>query len=174
MSILKELNPQKGEVVRIKFKSINDLMDNINMPFHEVEEYYDLQNNIKAYIAGGDFLVDAAYSKDENSDDTYIEIKNHLDKTYCFPVHESAIVSIEIIESAETFVSNDLKIIAVRIGNEMYVNGHPMIWNESEQNEYSDKNKENHNRKLLRMFENFIADLAVQDSFQQLEEKEEG
>ena len=108
-------------------------------------------------------------SKDEDyKDDPYVEVRNHLDNEYAFAMHESAIDSIELVDAAETFVSNDLKIIAVRVDHEMYINGHPMIWNEKEQAENDDE-WVNHNRKLMRMFESFITDLAVKDSFQQEE-----
>lgn len=170
--MLKELNPQPGDVIKIKFKSVNQIArENLDTkPFHELEEYYDIQNNIKAYIAGGDFLVEAALDKDEEfKDDPYIEVKNHFDNNYNFCIHESVIESIEIADSAETFVSNDLKVIAVRIGNEMYINGHPMIWDER-RNDDNDDDKENHSRKLIRMFEGFIADLAVQDAFDKIGE----
>lgn len=175
---LKELNPQEGDVVRIKFKSINQIVsENIKIKtFHEIEEYYKIQDNVKAYIASGDFLVGAALCNDEDhEDDPYIEIKNHIDANYNFSIHESVIESIEIADAAETFMSNDLKLIAVRIGNEMFINGHPMIWDEekeeSEELRKSGDECENHNRKLIRMFENFITDLAVQDTFQQPEEE---
>lgn len=170
---LKELNPQKGDVIRIKFKSINKIVEeNItSKSFHEIEEYYHIQNNIKAYIAGGDFLVDGAICNDEDFEtDPYIEVKNHLDSNYSFSIHESVIESIEIADAAETFMSNDLKLVAVRIGDEMFINGHPMIWDEKAQNNDDDE-YENHNRKLIRMFESFITDLAVQDTFHQPEEE---
>lgn len=170
---LKELNPQEGDVIRIKFKSINKIVEeNIGTkPFHEIEDYYGLQNHIKAYISGGDFLVESAPCIDEDyKNDPYIEVKNHLDSKYSFAIHESTIESIEIADAAETFMSNDLKMIAVRIGNEMFINGHPMIWDEKDQID-DDDNYKNHNRKLIRMFESFITDLAVQDTFQQPEEE---
>lgn len=168
---LKELNPQEGDVVRIKFKPINQIMaEGIgNKSFHEIEEYFQIQSNIKAYISGGDFLVSAAICSDEEFEhNPYIEVKNHYDNEYGFCVHESVIESIEIIDAAEVFVSHDLKMLAVRIGHEMYINGHPMIWNERSQKS-EDSEYENHNRKLIRMFESFIADLAVRDTFQQEE-----
>ncbi len=172
MSRLAELNPQPGDIVRIKFKSINQIMhDGIatNKHFHDVEDYYDIQSNLKAYLSGGDFLVSAALCKDEGyEDDPHIEIKNHMDAIVHFPVHESILESIELTDAAETFMSHDLKMIAVRIGHEMFINGHPMIWDESSKKDDDDEWK-NHNRKLLRMFESFIADLAVQDAFKREE-----
>lgn len=167
MSILKKLNPQEGDVVRIKFKSINQIMaEGIGeKPFHEVEEYYGIQSNIKAYIAGGDFLVEAEVTTDDNyKDNPYIQIKNHLDAEYGFAVHENAIESIEIRDAAEVFMSHDLKMIAVRIDHEMYINGEPLIWDEVEKVE-DDEDYKNNNRKLIRMFESFITDLAVRDAF---------
>lgn len=171
---LKELNPQKGEVVRIKFKSINEIMstDINNKDFHEIEKFFQIQNNIKAYLASGDFLVAAAVSTDEDhAENPYIEVKNHLDHNYNFCIHESVIESIEMVDAAQTFCSHDLKLVAVRIGHEMYINGHPLIWNESELKD-EDDDYSNHNRKFISMLESFVADLAVRDAFK--EEKREG
>lgn len=168
MSKIKELNPQKGDVVKIKFKSVNQIVqENIEKKsFHDIEEYYNIQDNIKAYIAGGDFLVEGTVTTESGfENDPYISVKNHFDTSYDFPIHESAIETISIVEAAEVFISNDLKLIAVRIGNEMFINGHPMIWDESK-----DKNQPNNNRKLVRMMERFITDLAVQDSFEYTED----
>lgn len=168
MSRLRELNPQEGDVVHIKFKPINQIMEEGigEKPFHEIEEYYAIQSNVRAYIAGGDFLVAAEVTQDKNfQDDPYIEIKNHLDHTYGFAVHESVIESIEIRDASEIFVSHDLKMIAVRINHEMFINGEPLIWDEYKKAEDDDE-YENNNRKLIRMFESFITDLAVKDAFE--------
>lgn len=165
---LKELNPQDGEVIRVKFKPINQIMaEGIDgKSFHEIEEYFQIQDNIKAYISGGDFLVSGALSEEEEfKDNPYIEVTNHLDNNYQFTIHESVIESIEAVDAAEIFCSNDLKILAVRIGHEMYINGHPLIWNEKAKRADDDEWK-NHNRQFIRMFESFIADLAVRDTFQ--------
>jgi len=166
---LQQLNPQEGEVVKIKFKSINQIMDeNLDSkPFHEIYEHFEINDNVKAYVAGGHFLVAAAVNNDEDhKDDPYICVKNHLDHSYDFNVHESVIESIEAVDASEVFVSHDIKVIAVRIEHEMYINGAPLIWNEKE-NAKSDEKYVNHNRKLIRMFESFITDLAVRDTFQQ-------
>lgn len=164
---LKELNPQEGDVIRVKFKPINQIMEEKlgKKSFHEIEDYYGIQSNIKAYIAGGDFLVEGAITEEEgHEDDPYIQVKNHLDCEYGFDVHENVIESIEIVDAAEIFQSHDLKILAVRIGHEMYINGEPLIWNERQKQADDDEYK-NHNRKLIKMFESFIADLAVRDTF---------
>lgn len=168
---LQELNPQEGDVIKVKFKPINQIMDeNVDkMTFHEIEQYFQIQDNIKAYIASGDFLVESAICKDEEFEDNpYIEVKNHLDQEYIFTIHESVIDTIEIVDAAETFVSNDLRMIVIRIDHEMYINGAALIWDEQKKEKEDDKYK-NHNRKLIRMFENFITDLAVRDTFQQEE-----
>ena len=60
----------------------------------------------------------------------------------------------------------------VRVDDEMYINGQPLIWAEDRDRKKHEKRKdkddgeyENPNRKLLKMFENYIADLAVRESF---------
>ena len=50
----------------------------------------------------------------------------------------------------------------------MYINGHPLVWNEKENLDRDDEYV-NHNRKLIRMFEGFITDLAVRDTFSEEE-----
>lgn len=164
---LQQLNPKKGDVINIKFKSINQIMQEktANMAWHDIVEYYQIESNVKAYVTGGHFLVDGAITTDEDhKDDPYITVKNHLDHNYEFTIHESVIEKIEVVDAAEMFVSNSLKIVVVRIGYEMYINGQPMIWNE-EAHKTFDSKYDNHNRKLISMFEDFISDLAVRDTF---------
>ena len=182
MSILKELNPQKNEVVRIKFKTINDIMSQSTRDFCGTEEYYALRPNIKAYLHGGDFIVSEEVDLDDHDDKKtyYISVQNHLDKHYGFDVHDEVIESVEIISDAERFSSHNHGILAVRVDDEMYINGRPLIWDEDDQARrslkrgYGDEDAyKNPNRKLLKMFENFIADLAVRDSFQNMNEGEE-
>jgi len=179
MSVLKELNPHKGEVVRIKFKTINDIMATSKKDFEDTEDYYAFGFNIKAYLQGGDFIVANALNEDscENgiAKSNYISIQNHLDHNYSFNVYDDVIESIEIVDDAERFVSHDHRILVVRAGDEMYINGNPLIWNDGSclVSNIDDEEKVNPNRKLLKMFENFIADLAVKESFKDMNEGEE-
>jgi GH35 family endo-1,4-beta-xylanase len=177
MGKLKDLNPHKGEIVNIKFKSINEIMDNTVDDFHGTEETYEIADNIKAYIAGGHFIVSEILDEVDCKDDTEHNIKviNHLDCNYGLPVYEDAIESIEIVADSERFESKDHKILIVRVEDEMFINGHPLIWNERQDKKQHDRDSkksnnklkgkyENPNRKLLKMFENYIADMALKES----------
>lgn len=177
MSILTKLNPHKGEVIRVKFKTINDIIKVSNKTFHDTDEYYSLGTNVKAYLLGGDFLVKDAISTED--DTPYIVVQNHLDKSYSFDIHDEVIENIEIVSDAEKFISNDHGIMIVRVEDEMFINGKPLIWDEEEQKTKdrkrgygSDEVYQNPNRKLLKMFENYIADLAVRESFKDMNEGE--
>ena len=101
-----------------------------------------------------------------------MRVTNHLDCNHGFVVYEDSIESIEIVADSERFESRDHKLLVVRVEDEMFINGEPLIWNEvqkeKEHNNRSknkDKDFENPNRKLLKMFENYIADLALKESF---------
>ncbi len=172
MGKIKELNPQEGEVVKIKFKTMNEIIANSSEDFHDTNESYAFSENTKAYIAGSHFLVTEAYEprKDDKEGDEDITVRNHLDCVWDFTVFEDAIESIEIIDHAENFCSNDHKVLIVRVEDELFINGQPLIWNEDLQRKQHKQNGEegpykNENRKLLKMFENYIADLAVKESF---------
>lgn len=172
MSRLLEVNPHKSDVVRIKFKSINEIIANSGMSYGDAEDLYEIADNFRAYLSGGDFLVSESYEKEDGDDKGYIVLKNHLDLSHHFRVYDNAIESIEIVQDSEKFLSIDHKLLVVRVDNEMYINGVPMIWNEAanekdfnRRKHNADKEYENPNRKLLKIFENYIADLAVRESF---------
>jgi hypothetical protein len=178
MSKLRALNPQEGDVVKIKFKTINEITMEYGQGFSNADDEYEFGENIVAYSKGGQFLVgmgipaEVFNSKDED-DEMYIVVKNHLDHNYNFNVYESTIESIEIVDASETFFSANHELLVVRLDEEMYINGEPLIWNEDSQRKWHDRNKEeyeNPNRKLLKLFESFIADLAVRDSFRDMRE----
>lgn len=174
MSKLAKLKPDKNEVVKIKFKSFNEMLK-LGEHFHDSNDTYEFSENFKAYQAGGFFIVGGGYTKED--EDEYITVRNHLDNNYNFYVYEEVIESIEIVQDAEKFESFDHKVLVVRVEDELYVNGHPVIWNEdAERKEYNrskrsdDTPYENPNRKLLKIFENYIADLAVKESFKEMGE----
>lgn len=176
MSLLKAINPHKGEVVRIKFKSINDIILASGCSFSDTSDNYELGDNFKALLVGGDFLVvleidETSFTRDIN--ENFIKVLNHLDNGHHFAVYDNMIESISMVEDAEKFVSTDHNLIVVRVGNDLYINGVSLLGNEEEERaEHNrimkraiDKTEyENKNRKLLSIFENYITDLAVRDS----------
>lgn len=177
------LRPHKGDVVNIKFKSINEIMKESKSYFHDTEETYNIAENLKAYLSGGHFLVcevDCGADDNDDDDDTCISVINHLDCNSSFEVHDFVIDSIEIVNDSEKWISEDHRLMVVRIDNELFINGKPLIWNEKEERKehenkitrtgYKKEEYENHNRKLLKLLENYIADLAVKETFEQGEQ----
>jgi hypothetical protein len=176
MSILKKVNPKKNEVIRLKFKSIILILDELNVPYSEADDILSLSRNMRAYLQGGDFLVSEG-PKDDSGKGFYIVVKNHFDHDYDFEVSDSVLESAEIIEDPEFFSCRVLNVIVVRTGDELFINGHPLIGDEKNEevryNKYNAKkeNFKNKNRKLLKIFEDFITDMAVKDSLSQKGDK---
>lgn len=172
---IKLLNPKKNEVVRILFKSLNQILTDSMLPFSEADDQLSLGRNIRAILQGGDFIVsEPVRGEVDDSFGQYLTIKNHFDHDYDFDAHEIMIESIEIIDDPIIFSSPDMNLIVIRTGDELFINGSPLIGDEAdEEKDYHayGKNKglvyENKNRKLLNIFENFITDLAVKDSLSQ-------
>ena len=174
MSKIKSLNPKKNDVVRIKFKPITDFLDIGGLTFSEADDRFSVGKNIRAYLQGGDFLVDKNFDENDYEKDSghCLYIKNHLDHDYDFSVYDASIEEISIVDDAQVFCSQDHNIIVVRVGDELFINGAPIIGNElMEEKRHNRFNKKkesaeytNKNRKLLEIFENFIADLAVKES----------
>ena len=175
MSLLKAVNPHKGEVVRIKFKTINDIIHASGCSFSDTTDNYELDDNFKALLVGGDFLVDRVIdscSFTRDIEENFIKVLNHLDGG-TFNIFDNMIESVSIVQDAEKFVSTDHNLIVVRVGNDLYINGVSLLGDEEDQiaehnrimKRAVDKTEyENKNRKLLSIFENYITDLAVRDS----------
>jgi hypothetical protein len=172
MSKIKLSNPKRNEVVRIRFKTLDKILDDSGLPFSEADDQLAIGRNIRAVLQGGDFVVsEPAQGNDSDKFGQYITIKNHFDHDYEFDVHDIVLESIQIIDDPIMFSSQEMNLMVVRVGDEMFINGSPLIGdeleNEQDHHRYG-KNKgvpyENKNRKLLSIFENFIADIAVKDS----------
>ena len=172
MSKIKSINPKKNEIVRISFKSIDEILDESGLTFSEADEHFSIGRNIRAYLQGGDFLVsEPLHGEDADDYGKFFTVKNHFDHDYDFDIYDITIKSIEIVEDPIVFSSQEMNIMVVRVGYELFINGKPLIGNEVRSeidfNKYG-RNKgrsyENGNRKLLSIFENFIADLAVKES----------
>ncbi len=175
MNKIRDLGVKKNDIVRIKFKNLNAIIKDSNMPFQDLDEHLRLSSNMRAYYNGGDFLVSEDFNKDDFTEffGDVIHLKNHLDSDYGFEVCEYTIETIEIVNDARRFVSSDLDLIVVRVEDELYINGQPIIGDElqkkKEHNRYKSKKDSeeeyvNENRKLLKIFEEFITDIAMKDS----------
>jgi len=173
MNKIRNLGIKKNDIVRIKFKDLNRLVEQSNMAFQDLDESIGLSRNMRAYYNGGDFLVSLDFDRD-NTDSFLgdaIEVKNHFDNDYSFLVYEFAIESIEIVNDARRFISSELDLIVIRVEDELFINGRPVVGDEPEKiKQHKRYNKKdngeyvNENRKLLKIFEEFIADLAVKES----------
>jgi hypothetical protein len=173
MNKIRDLGIKKNDIVRVKFKDLNSIVKQSGLPFQDLDELLRLSSNMRAYYNGGDFLVSEDFDRD-NFDSTIgdaIEVKNHFDNDYSFLIYEFAIESIEIVNDARRFISSDFDIVVVRVDDELFINGKPVIGDEREKrkehNRYKKKEDDqyvNQGRKLLKIFEEFITDLAVSDS----------
>lgn len=176
-SKIKALRPQKDDIVNIKFKNLNDIIKNSKLSYHDTESTYCIADNVKAYLAGGHFVVKRFEIEKDYEEGFYFTVVNHLDYNHSFRVFDDAIESIEIVDDSEKWISVDHKLMVVRVDNELFINGEPLIWNEAEAKKEHDlrltkkgtdiDGYDNHNRKLLKLLENYIADLAVRETFSQ-------
>jgi len=113
---------EEGSVVRIKFKTIPEITKNmkLNGKLNFLSEY-DVGSNVNALVLGGDFIVvdiDAAKSTQEPN----IEIDNHFDGG-TFTVFSELIDTIEVIDIANKFASEDHGIVMVQVEDKIYING---------------------------------------------------
>ena len=176
-SKIKALYPQKDDIVNIKFKNINDIIKDSTCEFHDTEEKYAIADNVKAYLTGGHFVVKKFKADKEYEDGLILVVANHLDCNYSFRIYENTIESIEIVNDSEKWVSTDHRLMVVRVDSELFINGQPLIWNESQEKKEHEMcitkrgadadEYDSHNRKLLKLLENYIADLAVRETFSQ-------
>jgi hypothetical protein len=173
MNKIRDLGIKKNDVVRIKFKDINSIIKNSGIPFQDLDDDLRLSSNMRAYFNGGDFLVSEDFDtslKDSVFGDCVV-LKNHFDFDNNLQIYEYTIDTIDIVNDARRFVSSDLDLIVVRVEDELFINGQPLIGDELQKKKDHDRYKknnekpyENENRRLLSIFEEFIADLAVKDS----------
>jgi hypothetical protein len=173
MNKIRSLGVKKNDIIRVKFKNLNSLIKDSKMPFSDLDDLVRLSNNMRAYYNGGDFVAcedfDAKNSHDFLGD--AIHASNHLDHDYDFHIYDYCIESIEIVNDARRFVCTEMDLIVVRVDDELYINGKPLIGDEFDNqkefkrfNKNSDKEYVNKNFALLKIFEEFIADIAMRDS----------
>lgn len=176
MGMFKGLGIRKNDIVRIKFKNLNDIIDSGDMPFHDLDDQLSLSNNMRAYYSGGDFVVDEEFSS-ENTDPKFgegIRIKNHFDHNYDFMTYESCVDSIEVINDSRRFVSKEMGLVVIKVEGELFINGEPLIgdihdkkkdFERYEKRKNPDAEFKHPNMALLSIFEEFITDLAMKESF---------
>jgi hypothetical protein len=175
MNKIRDLGAKKNDIVRVKFKNLNSIVKESGMTFSDLDDTLRLSGNMRAYYNGGDFLVSEDFDKSERDDffGDMLHLKNHFDNDYGFEICDFVIDSIDIVNDARRFVSSDLDLIVVRVDDELFINGQPLIGDEvQKKKEYSrfkakeEKEYVNENRRLLKIFEEFIADMAMRESIQ--------
>lgn len=113
---------EEGSIVRIKFKTIPEITKNMKASGKlQCLSEYEIGANVNALVLGGDFIVintEAAKSAQEPN----IEIDNHFDGG-TFVVYAELIDTIEIIDVANKFASEDHGVIMVQVEDKIYING---------------------------------------------------
>jgi hypothetical protein len=116
---------KKGDIVRIKFKDMRDIVNTKetnkrNHKTYTIVSEWELGANILAFTYGGDFLVkeDAPSANKDQS----LELVNHLDGGE-FDVPERIIDSLEIVDAAHRFVSEEHKVAMIMTETDIFING---------------------------------------------------
>ena len=118
---------KKGDIVRIKFLEMRDLVKvRSRSPAKRTGAHYqmisewDLGANILAFTYGGDFLVKQDAPQSGKAQE--LEVVNHLDGGE-FEIPEEIIDSIEIVDAAHRFVSEEHKLALIMTDNDLFING---------------------------------------------------
>lgn len=148
---------EAGSVVRVKFKSIPEITKKKNMTniIRELDEW-DIGTNINALVLGGDFIV-VNVEGAKNSKDPVIEIDNHHDGG-SFPIFPDIIESIEVVDVANKFASEEHGIIMIQVDDKIYINGILLEDNKEAYNE-ADRDK-------MSRFVNFMEKFVVATAFE--------
>lgn len=172
--MFKKLGIKKGDIVNIKFKPVIDIVKSEKMTFKSADERYAISDNFVAFNIGGDFLVHKVNLNDV--DDEHITVINHLDSNFSdqMYVYEEVVDSIQVVDDSENrFISPEHNLCVIRIDNDLVINGTRLVANEEAKKEEHDRLMRrqgksdpyvNQAEKLLKLFEDFITDNAVNKS----------
>lgn len=113
---------RKGDIARIKFKEMREIvaLRSKNKSYSLINEW-DLGSNILAFTYGGDFLIKEDVTSSPNKDEI-LELINHLDGG-SFDAPDEIIDTLEIIDAAGKFVSEEHNLILVMSDNDLFING---------------------------------------------------
>ena len=163
---------KEGDVVRIKFRSMQDITKEMKMTTKlQYLSEYDIGTNINALMLGGDFVVICAKEAQAKTD-AHIEIDNHHDGG-SFHAHEEIIDTIEAIEVANKFVSDEHGIIMIQVADKIYINGELLENQEDEQ--FLDESEKKQLDKFTAFMEKYVIAAAFEGSLEdEDDEKEEG
>lgn len=143
---------KKGDVVRIKFIEMRDIvkMKSKNKSYNLISEW-ELGANILAFTYGGDFLVKVDAPSSNN--DQVLEVLNHLDGG-SFDIPDEIVSSIELLDVANKFVSEDHNLSLTQIDDVIYVNGEKL------ENTGDDKHLDN----FISFIEKYLMQRAIDSS----------
>jgi hypothetical protein len=113
---------KKGDIARIKFKEMREIvaLRSKNKSYALINEW-DIGSNILAFTYGGDFLIKEDVTSSSNKDEI-LELVNHLDGG-AFDAPDEIIDTIEIVDSAGKFLSEDHNLILVMSDSDLFING---------------------------------------------------
>ena len=147
---------KKGDIVRIRFKEMRDIVGTKKISKRNNKSYamiseWDLGANILAFTYGGDFLV-----KDDSPSlgkAQVITLLNHLDGGE-FEVPEEIVESLEVVDAAQRFISEEHKLAIILNDNDIYINGEKLS------NDGDDK----HLDKFTNLIERYLANKIINSS----------
>ena len=143
---------KKGDIARIKFIEIRDIvkLKSKKKSYNLISEW-ELGANILAFTYGGDFLVKE--DSPSSSNDQVLEVLNHLDGG-SFDVPEEIVSSIELLDVANKFVSEDHNLSLTQMDDVIYVNGEKL------ENTQDDKHLDN----FISFIEKYLMQRAIDNS----------
>lgn len=160
MSTIKGVTVKKDDIIKIKFKSFDELVklaqDN-GMCFTNFLDQSQLDTSVKAVLSGGyfkvtdvesepnEFIIPKMYNEDVECE---VTIDNYLDGDMTF-INEHVIEEISVENDAHSslFVK-DMNLSVVNVGSQLYINGVAL-------------SMEKH-KKLIEVLESAISDIAIQ------------
>jgi len=152
-----------GDVVRLKFKCIDDLIkmrDSVGYT-SEMVDRYSVGSNLKAMLNGGDFIIKEINDSFLNSDGVSkkvkaLEIDNYLDDNV-FTVYEDMLATLEVIEVSFSFKSSTHGFMISQIGSALYINGRALI---NDKDDFQDMFKLN---KFVSFMEHYLTSKGLED-----------
>jgi hypothetical protein len=91
---------------------------------------WDLGSNVLAFTYGGDFLIKEDVTQAANKEEV-LELINHLDGG-TFDIPDEVVDTLEIIDAAAKFVSEEHNLILVMSENDLFINGEKLENNKEE------------------------------------------
>jgi hypothetical protein len=147
---------KKGDIVRVKFIEMRDLVGvkgtTKSRKSYQLVGEWELGANILAFTYGGDFLVKKDFPDNAGPKET-LELLNHLDGGE-FDIAQEIVATIDVVDAAHKFVSEDHKLCMIMTDSELLINGEKII------NTDDDK----HLDLFVQFVERYLTSKAINDS----------